>query len=348
MVALAVSGLAALPADAKHPAATSASGLTLRQQVGQLIVVGFEGTSVPSTLVPTLNRGGVSGVILFGHNVSSRSQLRSLTGGLQRAGGGDLLVSVDQEGGEVRRLPWASPRRSEPSQRTEELARSEAVQGARDLRSVGINLNFAPVADVASAPGSIMRKRAFPGGAASVADLTRASIGGWAGSGVAATVKHFPGLGAAHMNTDAAAVTIGRSRSALEQIDLVPFRAAIDAGAPLVMASHALYPALDGRRIASQSKTILTDLLRRQLGFQGVVITDSLAARAVLSRSSIESAAVRSIAAGADMALLTTFRSYQRLYDRLLHAARTSASFRKRVEQSAARVQALKRRLGLT
>src|SRR6266536_1725959 len=232
-----MSGAACAPADAKLPAATSASGLTLRQQVGQLIVVGFEGTSVPTALVPTLNGDGVSGVILFGRNVASRSQLRSLTAGLQRAGGGDLLVSVDQEGGEVRRLSWASPRRSESSQRTEELARSEAVQGARDLRSVGINLNLAPVADVASVPGSIMRKRAFPGGAASVADLTRASIGGWAGSGVAATVKHFPGLCAAHMNTDAAAVTIGRSRSALEQIDLVPFRAAFDAGAPLVMAS---------------------------------------------------------------------------------------------------------------
>jgi beta-N-acetylhexosaminidase len=286
-------------------------------------------------------------VILFGRNVASPSQLRSLTAGLQRAAGGDLLVSVDQEGGMVRRLRWAAPRRGQPAQRTPALAREEASQGGHDLRSVGINVDLAPVADVALSPDSIMRARAFPGGAARVAELTRAAVGGWAGTGVAATAKHFPGLGAARVNTDAARVTIRRSRAQLQSVDLLPFRAAIDSGVPMVMASHALYPAFDVRRIASQSKAILTDLLRTQLGFRGVVITDSLEARAVLSRSSVESAAVRSILAGADVVLLTRFDSYQQVYDRLLHAARTAGSFRRRVEQSAARVEALKRQLGL-
>lgn len=328
-------------------ASQTAAEVPLPQQVGQLIVVGFEGRTVPPSLGPVLKRGGLGGVILFGRNVASPAQLRSLTATLQRAAGGDLLVSVDQEGGTVRRLRWASPRLGQPAQGTQALARAEALRGGHDLRAVGVNVDLAPVADVALAPGSIMRRRAFPGGTARVANLTRAAVAGWAGTGVAATVKHFPGLGAARANTDAAPVTIRRSRSQLQRIDLVPFRAAIDAHVPLVMASHALYPALDGRRIASQSKAILTNLLRGQLGFHGVVITDSLEARAVLSRSSVASAAVRSILAGADLVLLTNFHSYRQVYDRLLHAARTSKRFRTRVEQSAARVEALKRQLGL-
>jgi hypothetical protein len=110
--------------------------------------VGFDGTTLPTSLVSVLKRRGLGGVILFGRNVASRSQLRSLTARLQRAAGGDLLVSVDQEGGIVRRLPWAAPRRGQPAQDTEQIARNEAAKGGRDLRAVGINVDLAPVADV--------------------------------------------------------------------------------------------------------------------------------------------------------------------------------------------------------
>jgi beta-N-acetylhexosaminidase len=157
---------------------------------------------------------------------------------------------------------------------------------------------------------------------------------------------HFPGLGSARANTDYARVTVPGSRRSLAARELVPFRAAIAAGVPLVMSSHAAYPGL-APGIASQSRDVMTTLLRGELGFRGVAVTDSLEARAVVSRSSVATAAVRSIRAGNDIALMTGPGSYRPVRLRLLAEARRSPSFRRRVEQAAARVLALKRSLGL-
>jgi beta-N-acetylhexosaminidase len=158
------------------------------------------------------------------------------------------------------------------------------------------------------------------------------------------TVKHFPGFGRASENTDDEPVTIDASRAELET-DLEPFRAAIDADAPIVMVSHALYPALDGEHIASQSPAILDDLLRGELGFDGVVITDSLEAEAVLARSSVEVAAERSLAAGADLLLMTGRGSWIHVFPHLLERARKSPALRARIAESAKRVEELKKRL---
>jgi beta-N-acetylhexosaminidase len=196
-------------------------------------------------------------------------------------------------------------------------------------------------------PGSVMAGRAYPGDAMAVASLVSAAIRGHARGGVASTAKHFPGIGAAELNTDDAAVTIRRPRAQIERVDLEPFRAAIEAGTELVMAGHALYPALDERRIASQSEPVLSGLLRDELGFDGVIVTDSMEAEAVLSRSSTPEAAVRSVAAGADLMLTTSSGSYMPVFARLLREARRSDEFRARVEESAARVLELKERLGL-
>jgi beta-N-acetylhexosaminidase len=187
-----------------------------------------------------------------------------------------------------------------------------------------------------------MRRRAFPGDADNVAKLVRAAVRGYRGRGVAATVKHFPGFGAARANTDDAVVRIDRSKSQIEQTELKPFEAAIAARVPMVMVAHALYPAYDGQRIASQSPTILRTLLRGQLGFKGVVVTDSMEARAVLARSSVQEAAERSIRAGADIVLLSSSASYAPVYKRLLARARSDKAFRARVADAYARVRALK------
>jgi beta-N-acetylhexosaminidase len=180
-----------------------------------------------------------------------------------------------------------------------------------------------------------------------VSALVASSVGGYRGSHVAPTLKHFPGLGEAGLNTDDASVTISSSRAALLARDLPPFAAGIKAGAPLVMASHALYKGFDPANIASQSKPILTTLLRRRLGFEGVVITDSMEAAAVLKRSSLELAALRSLNAGADLLLLTGAASFPRVEKELTLAARRSPKFRLRIAEAAARVIALKKSLGL-
>ena len=172
----------------------------------------------------------------------------------------------------------------------------------------------------------------------------RAAIRGWRSGGVAATAKHFPGIGGAPANTDDAIVTIGRSRAELDAVDLPPFAAAIEAGVPLVMVGHARYPALDRSRIASQSRPIIEGVLREELGFRGVVVTDSMEARASLATGSITKVSERAIRAGADLLLLTGRGSYRPVYDHLLAVARSSPAFRARVRESAARVLELKRR----
>jgi beta-N-acetylhexosaminidase len=193
--------------------------------------------------------------------------------------------------------------------------------------------------------GSVVATRSFAGDERGVAARTRAAIrgmreGGGTG-GVAATAKHFPGLGAATVNTDDGPATIHGPVTR----DLVPFRAAITEGVPLVMLSHAAYPALDPNRIASQSRPIVTGLLRRKLGFDGVIVTDSLEAAAVLARSGIATAAERSIRAGADLILMTGSGSWNVVYPRLLKEARRDPAFRKRIRDAAARVLALKKQL---
>lgn len=317
--------------------------LTLEQQVGQLLVLSFSGTTAPEYVREALRERRVAGVILFGGNVTGPSQLRELTGDLRREGGRPI-VAVDQEGGAVRRLPWAGPRAAQPGQFRRGTVRADAAAAARQLREAGVTVTLAPVADVPSVRRSALAGRAFSGDPRAASDAMRDAVRGWRSGGVAATAKHFPGIGGAPANTDDAIVTIRRSRAALDAVDLPPFAAAIDAGVPLVMVGHARYPALDRSRIASQSQPIIEGVLREELRFRGVVITDSMEARASLATGSITKVSERAIRAGADLLLLTGRGSYRPVYDHLLAVAKSSPAFRARVLESAVRVLALKKR----
>jgi beta-N-acetylhexosaminidase len=322
--------------------------LPLRQAVGQTVVMSFDGTTAPLYVRRRLRQGEGAGVILFGGNVVDGRQLRRLTRTLQRSARGGALIATDQEGGEIRNVPFAGPVASQSAQVTPTAAGAAAAEAARGLRRVGVNVNLAPVSDVEPAiGGGALPGRLYPGSADRVAAATTAALRAHARRRVAATVKHYPGLSRATINTDDGSTTIAAPHAALEATDLEPFRAAVVADAPLVMAGHALYPAFDPRRIASQSRVLLTDVLRGQLGFRGVTITDSIEAQAVLDRSDIATAAVRSIAAGADIVLMTGSGSWNLVYPRLLRRARRDPEFAARVRESAERVLALKQRLGL-
>jgi beta-N-acetylhexosaminidase len=279
-------------------------------------VSSFDGTTLPGYMERRLHAGETVGAVLFAPNVVDAAQVKRLTASIQRAGGGDALVMVDQER-TVRQLPFAHT--------------------ADDLAHAGVNVNLAPVADIAQ-PGSVMAGRVFE---TDVPENVVAASRELLDAGVLPTVKHFPGFGRATENTDDAPVTVDASREELET-DLEPFRAAIDAHVPLVMVSHALYPALDPDYIASQSPVVLGDLLRDDLGFDGVAITDSLEADAVLARSSVEIAAERSLAAGADLLLMTGRGSWIHVFPYLLRRARHSPALRARIAESAARVRRLR------
>jgi beta-N-acetylhexosaminidase len=315
--------------------------LTPRQQVGQLIVSSFPDPSPPDYIRRRLRARETAGVILFCFNAGSEAEWRRLTRSVQRHADGDALVMVDQEGGEIRTVSWAGPAAGQPAQGGPAAVGRSARSTGRQLSRAGVNVNLAPVADVPGGADPVMGFRAFDGDARGIAARTRASIEGMRAGGVAATAKHFPGLGRAQVNTDDASALVTGPVTA----DLVPFRAAIEARAPLIMLSHALYPELDPNRIASQSSEIVTGLLRERLGYDGVIVTDSIEAQAVLDRSGVGRAAERSLRAGADLILTTGSASWNQIHPWLLREARSSPAFRKRVRESAVRVLALKEAL---
>jgi beta-N-acetylhexosaminidase len=277
--------------------------LPLDQQVGQLVVLSFRGTTPPAYVRVALRERHAAGVILFGGNVASSAQLRALTSTLRDAGGRPF-VAVDQEGGPVRRVPWVGPIGPESQQVAAGIVRSDAETAAKALRGLGVTVTLAPVADVPSVRNAAIASRAFSTQPAVVSTSVADAVRGWLAGGVAPTAKHFPGIGGAPRNTDAAVVTIFRSRAALDRVDLA--------------------------------------VLRDRLGFRSVVITDSLEARASLSTGSITKVAERAIRAGADLVLLTERGSYRPVYDHLLAVARRDPAFRVRVQQAAARVWRLK------
>jgi len=316
--------------------------LSLRRRVGQLIVLRFAGTTAPGYVLDALRERRAAGVILFRDNVTSPAQLRTLTRSLRRAGG-DPIVAVDQEGGEIRIVPWAPPAASAPEQQAAGSVRADAEAAGAALRGLGITVSLAPVGDVPSVAGAALGGRAFASEPDVVSAAMTAAVEGWRAGGVAATVKHFPGLGGATVNTDDGPATVDRSRAELEQTDLPPFAAAIEAGVPLVMVGHARYPALDPDRIASQSELIVRGLLRERMGFDGVVVTDSMEAQASLATGDIGTVSERAVRAGSDLLLLTGRGSYAPVYEHLLALAARAPAFRARVREAAARVLALKR-----
>lgn len=320
-------------------APSASSRAALERLAGSAVILRFRGTTAPAYVTRALRRHRAAGVILFRDNVVSRPQLRAMTAAFHRAAGGRAIVMLDQEGGAIRNVPWAPPREAPPTVTSTAEATATARATAAGLRDVGVTVNLAPVADVASVPGSVMRSRAFSSDARTAARLVDATVRGYGGSRVLPTVKHFPGLGRARGNTDFAQVTApGRG-------ELTPFASAIAAGAPVVMTSHALYPDLDPNAIASQSRRIVTGLLRDRLGFKGVIVTDSMEAKAVVTRMSTPAAAVRALAAGHDLILTTGRGSYLPVLRALAAGARRDKGFERRLREAVARVDALRRRL---
>jgi beta-N-acetylhexosaminidase len=325
------------PAAASEPARQARAAVdrqSLEQQVGHMVILRFEGTQPPGYVRRAVRQGRVAGVILFRDNVVSPGQVRQLTRALPGA-----IVCVDQEGGDVRTLSWAAPAGTAAEQEAAGTVRDDARSGAHDLEAAGVNVTLAPVADVPSVDGAALAGRAFSSDPEDAARAVTEAIEGWHDGGVATTVKHFPGLGGATVNTDDGPATIKRSEAELEA-DLAPFKAAIAAGTEYVMTGHATYPALDGLHIASQSPAIIDGLLRHDLGFDGVVMTDSLEAAAVQAVGDVEEAAVASAQAGVDLILTTGRGSYIHVYRALLAKARQDPEFRRRVRASAARVLA--------
>jgi beta-N-acetylhexosaminidase len=311
--------------------------------VGQLVMAGMDGTQPDAELLRQVREGEIGGLLLFASNVSPG--LPAATQALQQAArqgdGPPLLIATDQEGGTVKRLP--GPPRSPQEIDSEALAASEGAATASLLAASHVNVDLAPVADVISPGGFEARQgRGFPGGSERVAALSTAFAGGLQGGRVAATAKHFPGIGSLALDTDH---TLGRIQlsPAAVQDQLVPFRRLIDHGVDLVMLANAVCPAWDAARPAVFSRPVAGDLLRQQLGFGGVVITDDLEAQSL--QGDLGERAVQAVEAGADVVLFGSAAGGRAAYRALLAAAQAGRLSGQRLFESYSRLEKLRARL---
>ncbi|MER5883597.1 glycoside hydrolase family 3 protein [Streptomyces sp. NPDC001941] len=322
---------------------------TLTRDALAVLQPGFIGTTAPEWLLRRIGEG-LSAVGLFGRNIESPEQLAALTAQL-RAERDDVLVAIDEEGGDVTRLEVRTGS-SFPgnyalgSVDDVDLTRAVTHELGRRLAACGVDLNWAPSADINSnADNPVIGVRSFGADTALVARHTVAAIEGFQAAGVAACVKHFPGHGDTNVDSHHAMPRIDVDLETLHARELVPFRAAVAAGTKAVMSAHILLPALDPDRPGTLSPQILTGLLREELGFEGLIVTDGMEMQAIAATYGIERGSVLAIAAGADAICvgggLADEDTVLRLRDALVEAVRSGELPEERLADAAARVRAL-------
>jgi beta-N-acetylhexosaminidase len=309
---------AAQSAAGRPALATVLPRLSVQQLAGQRVIYSYPGLTPPASLISLIQHGEAAGVIFFGQNISSETQIAGVIRQLNRANASSLnpvraplLLMTDQEGGQVRRLP-GRPYLSEkqiganPLAKAEVLATQAGQGAAANLHGVGMNVNLAPVLDVYRKAGNFDDQfgRSYSMNPAVVSDLGSNMIKAQQAGGVAATAKHFPGLGAAaaKQNTDTGPVTLNLPLATIRSTDEPPFQAAIKAGVKLIMVSWATYPAI-GARPAGLSPNVVQGELRNRLKFTGVTITDALEAGALRSYGSTQNRALFAALAGMDLLL---------------------------------------------
>jgi beta-N-acetylhexosaminidase len=331
--------------------------LTLDQQIGQLFMVGFPGASVTDEIRALIVERHVGGVVLFTRNIRDVRQTAELTDALQQlayeAGHpAPLLISVDQENGIVRRLgPEATAfpgNMALGATGSAALTREVAEATGQELLAHGINMNLAPSVDVNSTPANpVIGVRSFGERAEDVARLGVAAVEGYRAAGVASTLKHFPGHGDTAVDSHLDLPVLPYALQRLDEVELLPFRAGIAAGAPCIMTAHVALPALTAGELipAAVSGAVVHGLLRERLGFDGVVMTDCLEMQAISDTIGIAPAAVMALAAGNDLVLISHLVERQLGgIEAVRQAVRTGTLEESRIAEAAARVIQVKRR----
>lgn len=282
----------------------------VRHQIGQLLIAGFDGYQIPVELKAMAREFGLGGIILFARNIEEPEQVAELAAEASRLTPDlPVWVSVDQEGGRVARLkapftewpPMATLGRSGDPRLAERFARALATE----LRAAGITLDYAPVLDVNTNPGNpVIGDRAIAEKAEDVARLGAVLVRALQSEGIAACGKHFPGHGDTTTDSHLELPLVEHPPDRLRAVEFLPFRAAIEAGVATIMTAHVLVPSLDEERPATLSSRIVTGLLRRELKFEGVILSDDLEMKAIANRYAVPAAAVMAVEAGCDGVLV--------------------------------------------
>ena len=328
---------------------TMIAEMTIEEKVGQLIMVGFEGTQANEAIETHIRERFVGGVVLFSRNIQSPQQTAELTNELQQLAGATarqipLFIGIDQEGGWVIRLREGATvlpgNMALGATGSTELAERAGEITAVELAAVGVNLNFAPVMDVNNnLDNPVIDRRSFGESPELVSRLGVAYIHGLQGNGVLGTAKHFPGHGDTTVDSHFDLPTVNHDVDRIRALELQPFRAAIDADVAAIMTAHIVYPAFDTDRPATLSPTILTNLLRKELGFDGLLITDDMEMKAIDDRYLSGEAAVMAVEAGADIVMvLWTPPKQIEVFDALLSAVKSGRISQARLDQSVERI----------
>ena len=340
----------------------------MRDDVGQLLWVGFPSTTLPPALAARLDAGQVGATILFKRNLSIEiapgselpqevidlDALAALNASLHRAApdGTPALIAVDQEGGLVQRVrapatQWPPMRSHDGLAAPDDETLAERVGRAMgdELRALGFDIDFAPVLDVHTNPANpIIGDRAFGVEPETAARRALAFARGLDAAGVLACGKHFPGHGDTATDSHLELPRVDHDWDRLERVELLPFRRAATAGLPMIMTAHVVFAALDAERPATLSHAVVTCLLRQKLGYRGVIVSDDLDMNAIASHMGADVAAVAAIRAGCDVLLLCRNEDHQVAAEAaLIREAEADSTFRARVGDAAARVRAMKR-----
>lgn len=331
------------------------SEMTVEQKVGQMMMVGFEGTTADGA-ASLIQQQQIGGVVLFGRNIETTDQVTAMNAALQQLAfdsghPAGLLIAVDQEGGKTRRMTTIGPYYSEPmigempEEAALQTARLQASSAARELKRIGVNTNLAPVVDVSGGWGTIMDYRSFGTDTDFVAQLGAEAVKGYVGASTICVPKHFPGIGSAEGDPEAGTSRLDMSYEDIIAYEIPPFTAAIEAGAPMIMVTHLVVPALDATEApATLSGQIMKELLRNQLGFQGVIITDDLEMGAISESMSVSEAAVQSVAAGADIVMVAHTQSEQlAVHEALVAAVESGQLDEKEIDKSVVRILEMKK-----
>jgi len=329
------------------------SGMSVRDMVGQMFVVSVDGTEPDYYIEKMVRKRNIGGVILFGYNMENEKQVQSLTGSLQKLSlqtesAVPLFIAVDQEGGDIASAPWVAPQpaaaevgsRGDPDE-----ARAIAAAMGRQLLRAGVNTDFAPVVDTGF--GAAIGNRSYGENPELVARMGTAAVKGFEEAGVISAAKHFPNHGQATSDSHVSLPVIRRDEQTLQSYDLPPFEAAVDAGVPMVMVGHLVYPAIDPHNPASLSRDAIS-MLRRDLGFKGVVVTDDLAMAGARGGGKPAEAAVKAVEAGADLLVVSSPPQQQAdAYDTVVAAVESGEIPRSRVHKSVERLLRVKERYDL-
>lgn len=319
------------------------ASMSKTEKIGQMVMIGIQGTKVDDDSLYMLHQFHMGGVILFDRNMDSPEQVKQLTSDLQAQSNEKvpLFIGIDEEGGDVVRM--AEKLTPPPSQKEIgatgdiEQAKTWAIKTAKSLKDMGINVNFAPVADVGSND-----KRSYSTDTNTVIDFVRAATKGYQQENIIYSLKHFPGIGKGKVDSHIDSSSIDVAKEILMAEDIIPFKTIIDENEPndyFILVSHLKYPALDEEYPASLSSKIMTDLLRNELGYKGIIITDDMEMGAVANHNDFRSIGVNAVKAGTDIVLVChEYEHQQEVYLGLLDAVNSGEISQERIDESVKRI----------